>query len=344
MYYHIYQQPNKIQKIIELSNKYGQLLKPRDTRWLKIHKKPGTKYKNIVRAFCYGIPVNHHLKYKTLFMEKNKILSASFMDILFEGRNKSYGAYELRQKYGSRLSSAIIGTIALASLIVLASFVSGRFNKQGVTGPLKIDSVKLVDVITDPPVVEPPPPVIQKPIEQPQLEMSKLVSPKVVKDELVTPDDEIKDIEDLQNTIIGNANVEGDKDIGIVAPPVDETNTGVVTGPRKDEKDEVHITVQIQAKFPGGEAEWAKYISKQIHRYIDELEEEGKAGTCTVQFIVDQDGNISDVEVLTMKGTKLAEICANAIRKGPNWIPAENNGKKVKAWRKQPVTFRIEQP
>ncbi|MBX3257828.1 MAG: energy transducer TonB [Chitinophagaceae bacterium] len=275
-------------------------------------------------------------------MEKNKILSASFMDILFEGRNKSYGAYELRQKYGSRLSSAIIGTIALASLIVLASFVSGRFNKQGIAGPLKIDSVKLVDFINDPPVVEPPPPVIQKPIEQPRLEMSKLVSPKVVKDELVTPDDEIKDIEELQNTIIGAANTEGDKDIGIVAPPVDDNKSGVIVAPKTDPKEEIFTSVQIQAKFPGGEAEWAKYISKQIHRYIDELEEEGKAGTCTVQFIVDQDGNISDVEVLTMKGTKLAEICANAIRKGPNWTPAENNGKKVKAWRKQPVTFRID--
>ena len=71
------------------------------------------------------------------------------------------------------------------------------------------------------------------------------------------------------------------------------------------------------------------------------MKDAGKAGTCVVQFIVDREGNISEVEALTMKGTKLAEICVNAIKRGPKWTPAEQNGRKVKAYRKQPVTFQI---
>lgn len=62
-------------------------------------------------------------------------------------------------------------------------------------------------------------------------------------------------------------------------------------------------------------------------------------GSCTVQFIVDKEGNVSEVQALNMKGTKLAEIAVNAIRKGPKWNAAIQNGRKVKAYRRQPVTL-----
>ncbi|HTJ12766.1 MAG TPA: energy transducer TonB, partial [Dinghuibacter sp.] len=62
-------------------------------------------------------------------------------------------------------------------------------------------------------------------------------------------------------------------------------------------------------------------------------------GTCTVQFIVSKDGVVSDVAAMTMQGTKLAEIAVNAIRRGPKWIPAEQNGRKVNAFRRQNIRF-----
>jgi protein TonB len=199
--------------------------------------------------------------------------------------------------------------------------------------------VELTNIQEEKPI-EPPPPPPPKPPDPPKIEMAKFTPPKVVKDEEVQPEEEMKEIEELKEATISTINQEGVKDLGIVAPPVEDKG-GVVAAPVVDDEDKVFQKVEIEAKFPGGDKAWAKYISREINRYIDELQDAGKAGTCVVQFIVDREGNISEVEALTMKGTKLAEICVNAIKRGPKWTPAEQNGRKVKAYRKQPVTFQI---
>ena len=274
-------------------------------------------------------------------MEINKILNADILDIIFEGRNKTYGAYELRTKYSKRLSTALIITASLALLILLASFLSSKFESNGKKQDIVIKEVEMTNIEEEKPL-EPPPPPPPKPPDPPKIEMAKFTPPKVVKDEEVKPEEEMKEIEELKDATISTVNQEGQKDLGIVAPPVEDKG-GVVAAPKDDDDDKVFQKVEIEAKFPGGEGAWSKYISREINRYIDELQEAGKAGTCVVQFIVDKEGNISEVEALTLKGTKLAEICVNAIKKGPKWVPAEQNGRKVKAYRKQPVTFQIQE-
>lgn len=107
------------------------------------------------------------------------------------------------------------------------------------------------------------------------------------------------------------------------------------------ENDFIHQGVEKEATFPGGEMEWLKYISREINRYVDTIQRAGKTGTCVVQFIVGRDGAISNVEALTLEGTKFSEVVINAIANGPKWNPAIQNGKKVRAYRKQPVTFQI---
>ncbi|MCC6287282.1 MAG: N-acetylmuramoyl-L-alanine amidase [Chitinophagaceae bacterium] len=107
------------------------------------------------------------------------------------------------------------------------------------------------------------------------------------------------------------------------------------------EDDKIFQKVETEAQFPGGEVAWTKYISHHINKYIDTLQEAGKTGTCLVQFIVNTEGSISNVEALTLKGTKFSEVVVEAIAKGPKWIPAKQNGRIVKAYRKQPVTFQI---
>ena len=272
-------------------------------------------------------------------MDVSKIPGASLLDIIFEGRNKSYGAYELRSKYNKRLTTALIITASLALFIVLASLLGEKL--EGTKKAVVIDAkdVELTNVQEEKPI-EPPPPPPPKPPDPPKIEMAKFTPPKVVKDEEVKPEEEMKEIEELKEATISTVNQEGVKDLGIVAPPVEDKG-GVVAAPVEDDNDKVFQKVEIEAKFPGGDKAWAKYISREINRYIDELQDAGKAGTCVVQFIVDREGNISEVEALTMKGTKLAEICVNAIKRGPKWTAAEQNGRKVKAYRKQPVTFQI---
>lgn len=109
------------------------------------------------------------------------------------------------------------------------------------------------------------------------------------------------------------------------------------------EDDMIHQGVEKEATFPGGDGAWTKYISRELNRYVDTIGRAGKTGTCIVQFIVGRDGTISNVEALTLEGTKLSEVVVDAIAKGPKWNPAVQNGKKVRAFRKQPVTFQIQE-
>ncbi len=116
---------------------------------------------------------------------------------------------------------------------------------------------------------------------------------------------------------------------------------GVVVGYPTAPDDKTFYKVEEDAKFPGGKDAWLKFISKAINKDLDALQIEGKTGTCILQFIVDTNGEVSAVEALTMQGTKFAQVVTDAVKNGPKWEPATQNGKKVKAYRKQPVTFQI---
>lgn len=105
-----------------------------------------------------------------------------------------------------------------------------------------------------------------------------------------------------------------------------------------NDDDKIFTKVEIEAQFPGGPAAWQKYITSCIYPEQNKLTE-ADYGTCIVKFIVDKTGKVSQVEATTMKGTKLAELAVNAINKGPNWTPAQQNGRQVNAYRLQPVTL-----
>jgi len=115
----------------------------------------------------------------------------------------------------------------------------------------------------------------------------------------------------------------------------------VVNAPLIEDESEnlVFSKVEVEAQFPGGDASLSRFVQREVEKRIDELTDDGRSGTCEVQFIVDREGNVSNVEAITMKGTKLAEVAVNAIRKGPKWVPAIQNGRQVRAWRRQKITF-----
>ncbi|MEO6135195.1 MAG: energy transducer TonB, partial [Ginsengibacter sp.] len=96
--------------------------------------------------------------------------------------------------------------------------------------------------------------------------------------------------------------------------------------------------VEQEAEFPGGKTAWSKYITEKIMAAKDSLTEKD-FGTCVVKFIVDVNGKVSDVQATTMKGSRLAVLSVDAISKGPRWSPAMQNGRKVNAYRLQPITL-----
>ncbi len=283
-------------------------------------------------------------------MDVNKILSTDLLDLIFEGRNKDYGAYELRKQYNGRLTKALAITFGGLLLIFLTSFLVNAAKDRN-KGQVEVQEVQLADIQQEEQKNEPPPPPPPKPPEPPKVEMAKFTPPKVVKDEEVKEEEKPPEVEKLEDTKIGTANVEGIKDEGIVAPPVQEG--GVVEAPKTDDEDKVFQKVEIDAEFPGGNASWTKYVTREIERNMDELQEDGKSGTTVVLFIVDKEGAVSEVRALPCSeagvtsclgpGTKLAEVAVSAIKKGPKWKPAVQNGRNVKAYRRQPVTFRLEE-
>ncbi len=107
---------------------------------------------------------------------------------------------------------------------------------------------------------------------------------------------------------------------------------------KTDAADKVLSKVEIEASFPGGEAAWIKYITRAFSDAEIKFKNSDQ-GTCRVRFIVDKKGNISDVEALNMKRTKLAKFAVEAISNGPRWKPASQNGKFVVAYREQPISL-----
>jgi periplasmic protein TonB len=283
-------------------------------------------------------------------MDPNKIKDADLIDIVFEGRNKEYGAYELRKKYNKRLTTALAITMALGALIFLTAFIANVTKTK--KGKVEVAEVQLEQIQQEEQKNEPPPPPPPKPPEPPKVEMAKFTPPKVVKDEEVKEEEKPPEVEKLEDTKIGTVNQEGQKDEGIVAPPVEDKG-GVVEAPKVEDEDRVFQKVEIDAEFPGGNGAWTKYVSREIERNSDEIMEDGKSGTVVVLFIVDKEGAVSEVRALPCgeagvpncvgPGSKLAEVAVAAIKKGPKWKPAIQNGKSVKAYRRQPVTYRIEE-
>jgi len=273
-------------------------------------------------------------------MDVNKILTADFLDLIFEGRNKEYGAYDLRKTYNKRITYALVGTFLICALLLVGSIIANTAKKG--KSEIIVQDVSLENVQQQEKKVEPPPPPPPPKQEPPKVEITKFTPPKIVKDEEVKEDDEIKEVEKLEDTKIGSINQEGAKDDGIVAPPV-ESGTGVVEAPKVEEDyDKVFTVVQIAAEFPGGLPAWAKYLERNLNRDLP-VENGAPPGkyTVIVSFIVSKDGSISDVVAENDPGYGTKAGAVRVITKGPKWKPAVQNGRNVIYRHKQSITFLV---
>jgi protein TonB len=273
-------------------------------------------------------------------MDVNKIQSADILDIIFDGRNKEYGAYELRKTYNKRMTKALVGTVLILLLAVLGNILANTVGKE--SKELIVQDVSLENVQQEEKKPEPPPPPPPPKQEPPKVEITKFTPPKIVKDEEVKEEDEIKEVEKLEDTKIGTINQEGAKDEGIVAPPV-ESGTGVVEAPKKEEDyDKIFTVVQIPAEFPGGLPAWAKYLERNLNRDLP-VENGAPPGkyTVVVSFIVAKDGKISDVVAENDPGYGTKAEAVRVITRGPNWKPAVQNGRNVIYRHKQGISFVV---
>lgn len=107
-------------------------------------------------------------------------------------------------------------------------------------------------------------------------------------------------------------------------------------------KDSLSSKPDVEAQFPGGENMWNKYIQKNVEKKIDALVDDIKSrGTTEVEFTVAADGFVSNIKVISLEGSVLADVLYKAILTGPRWIPATKNGINVESVRHQKATFRV---
>jgi periplasmic protein TonB len=273
-------------------------------------------------------------------MDINKILSADVLDIIFDGKNKQYGAYDLRKSYNKRLTKALLITAALALLIFLGSVFANIIGKS------KSETIDVVDTQMaelkkepPPPVVPPPPP--PKPPPPPEINQVKFTPPKIVKDEEVKPEEKIEEIKEDQ--AISTKTVESDNKEQIVQAPVEDKGTGVVEAPKVDDENTIFTKVEVEAGFPGGDAAWRNYLQKNLNTEVPADNGAGE-GTYTVivKFVVSKDGSLSDITCESDPGFGICEEAKRVIKRTKNWTPAIQNGRNVNAYRRQPITFLVQ--
>jgi periplasmic protein TonB len=269
-------------------------------------------------------------------MEAEKILNADILDIIFEGKNKSYGAYELRKTYNGRIMKSLIAMGVFLLLIgggfLLAKAVGGKGDK------LETEEVVMAEVKKDEP---PPPPVIPPPVvppPPPQIKQIQFTPPVIKKDNEVKKDEKIEEIK--EDAAISEVTVQTENTKQVVQAPVVIEKSEVVAAPAKVVEDDSPFTkVEIEAEFPGGIKGWSAYLQKKL----DGFQNEAPPGTykVIVRFIVSRDGSISDVVAQTNYGFGMEEEAVKTIKAGPKWKPAQQNGNIVNAYRTQPITYVV---
>lgn len=264
-------------------------------------------------------------------MEKNKILSSSMLDILFDGKNKLYGAYELRTNYNKRVFKSIVVTFSIiGTLISIFAFSNEKQNSK----PVFITSeVTLIEIKKDEPKLAPPPP--PKDIITTAPKTIKFTTPLIVE----IPNEPLPAQIDIRGAQISITTREGDTCQVAPLPEVFSGN-GIIDEPSEPE---IFEKVEIEASFPGGMDKWKKYLERTLNG-VNPAEDGSPEGifTTIVQFVVDIDGSISNVVSLTNHGYGMEEAAIKTIKKGPKWNPAIQNGRQVKAYRKQMITFVVQ--
>ena len=275
-------------------------------------------------------------------MENNKILSAAFIDILFDGRNKEYGAYQLRKSYNKRVATALIVTGSFVLLLFLGSVLANALDKKD-NSLLPVEQTIVIDQVdplkkTEQPVVQPPKQIT----EPPKVKMEQFTAPEIKPDNEVKADEQPPLVDDLANAVISTIKQDGiDTDNTIVAPPV-EPGSGSVVVPKADLQDyDITFTkVENPATFPGGMDGWRRHLERHL-RYPEAAIDNETQGVVKVQMVVDKFGKITEVVALNDPGNGLADEAVRVIKEGPNWKPAEQNGKPVAYRFVQAITFQM---
>ena len=286
-------------------------------------------------------------------MSKVDIISREWCDLVFEGRNKSYGAYDLRSKAGRRHLYAIIDILVGIAVIAGLIFTYAKA-KEAIQASLATDTeavTELSELKKD--ELKKEEPKVQKQEEQPKQEQLQKVAVRAsvgftVPDIVDKVDDskKMKNQEELNRSNIaiaavdyaGDANGKGTIDDLLKGQ---EAGGSVAQAPQKEEEAPIYSVVEQQAQFPGGEAALLAYVAKNIKYPAIAVEQEIQ-GTVNLRFVVEANGSIGDVQIVKSLESHCDKEAIRVVKSLPRFIPGKQQGRPVRVWFTLPVRYSIQ--
>lgn len=266
-------------------------------------------------------------------MKPETILQSDILDIVFENKNKTYGAYELRKQYRKRLLKSIGLTFCIVA--VFAILQSWKIPHKTVTISVFVPpDAHLTEVILPKEEQEQPKKQVHKEIAQ-----ASVTNPLIVRDD-VKIDKPVNDIDRIDSSTIGNKNIDGTVTQNIIGETAEVSSSGnspIMLPQPEAVSDAPLLKAEIMPQFPGGSEAFVKFMQKNL-RQPDDLEE-GQKLVVLASFVVKPDGSIDALSIVKQGRKDLDIEVIRVLSKMPRWEPGIQNGKKVPVYFRVPVTF-----
>jgi protein TonB len=258
-------------------------------------------------------------------MKRIDIKVPGFDEIIFENRNRMYGAYDLRKRYKSAALISLFSGIALSTLPFFLMFFLAPEPVKAKIQPGTIVVIQADDLVDPGKIIQPEPP---KPAPAP--ESYTYILPKVVDDSMDVTSLMINDF--ISESVVNKAVTDNTGNIDSIAfaSPVTEV----------PEETEPFTFVEEQPEFPGGEKALLKFIADNT-KYPPVALENSIQGKVFVKFAVWSDGSVRRLEVTRKVDQALDAEALRVVSILPRWKPGRQNGKAVPVWFSVPVTFEI---
>lgn len=279
--------------------------------------------------------------------------SKEWTDIIFDGKNKDFGAYQLRRNSDKRHNRAVLATLIGLVVILVGAYFLGMYNdyraKQHEAELQAQLEQQLAQMAEETPEEEAPEEELQA-VEAPEQEQAlpeeilntiKDTEIQIAADNEVTEDITSKD-DVAESTAAAGASTfdQGTDNLEVVRTHKDE----IIVEEKKPEpkKEEIFTAVEQMPQFPGGEAELMKYVANHI-KYPTMAAENNIQGRVVVKFVVKKDGSVGEVQVLRGKDPDLDKEAVRVVRTLPKFIPGKMNGQAVSVWFTLPINFKLQQ-
>lgn len=282
-------------------------------------------------------------------MAKIDLYDPKWVEMVFAGKNKEYGAYQLRKGTSGRNIKALLILVIAAALV--GGFLAWKVieQKQAEEQQAYMEAMQLAELQQqakkEEKKKEPAKPKIEPKKEIPVArETQKFTAPVIKKDELVKEENQVKQMDKLDEKVaVGTENKEGTKDrlaeavrsdIAVAAPPPPPA-------PKPEVSNKVFDVVEEMPHFPGGAAALQAFLSSNT-KYPVVAQENGVQGRVIVSFVVERDGSITDVMVVRSVDPSLDREASRVVRSMPRWSPGKQNGSAVRVKYTVPVVFRLQ--